>query len=46
MRMQREECNEMISRQDTRAKGGVTGQVEAEIINLVSCIVIFKHLLN
>ena len=24
--MQREECNEMISSQDTRAKGGVTGQ--------------------
>ena len=24
--MQREECNEMISNQDTRAKGGVTGQ--------------------
>ena len=24
--MQREECNEMISHQDTRAKGGVTGQ--------------------
>ena len=25
--MQREECNEMISSQDTRAKGGVTGQL-------------------
>ena len=25
-RMQREECNETISSQDTRAKGGVTGQ--------------------
>ena len=24
--MQREECNEMISSQDTRAKGGVKGQ--------------------
>ena len=24
--MQREECNETISSQDTRAKGGVTGQ--------------------
>ena len=24
--MQREECYEMISHQDTRAKGGVTGQ--------------------
>ena len=24
--MQREECNEMISSQDTRVKGGVTGQ--------------------
>ena len=24
--MQREECNETISNQDTRAKGGVTGQ--------------------
>ena len=24
-RMQREECNEMISSQDMRAKGGVTG---------------------
>ena len=24
--MQREECNDMISNQDTRAKGGVTGQ--------------------
>ena len=23
--MQREECNETISNQDTRAKGGVTG---------------------
>ena len=25
-RMQREECNKMISCQDTRAKGGVTGE--------------------
>ena len=25
-RMQREECNERISSQDMRAKGGVTGQ--------------------
>ena len=24
--MQREECNEMISSQDMRAKGGLTGQ--------------------
>ena len=44
--MQREECNQMISSQDTRAKGGVNGSVEAEIINLVSCIVIIKHPLN
>ena len=35
--MQREECNEMISSLDTRAKSGVTGQREAEIISLVSC---------
>ena len=30
--MQHEECNEAISSQDMRAKGGVT-----EIISLVSC---------
>ena len=44
--MQREKCNETISNQDTRAKGGVTGQRrKAEIIMLV-VIVIFKHPLN
>ena len=37
--MQREECNETISNQDTRAKGGVT-------LVLLVVIVIFKHPLN
>ena len=35
--MQREECNETISNQDTRAQGGLQDSVEAEIISLVSC---------
>ena len=42
--MQREECNEMISNQDTRAKGGVTGQRRKQrSLVLLVVIMIFKH---
>ena len=44
--MQHEECNEMISSQDTRAKGGVTGQHRNRSLMLLVVIVIFKHPLN
>ena len=43
--MQREECNE-FSRQDTSAKGGVTGQRGNRSLIVLVVIIIFKHSLN